>query len=602
MWISTSLLLPVLVTALIPLTCMLAPPARDNMRRRVAVLAPVAVLPAVFMTIAAPGSQLSVDWVLYGLTMAVDDISRSLVLISVLLYGGALISIVWTRPERAETHAATLAAFLLVSYAGNIGVYLAADAVSFYLCFAIMSFSAVGLVVHYRTAKAYRATRIYLVMTVISETALLAGLFLTVHAGGMLLVDAPQAVVESPYIGLILTLLLIGFGIKFGTVPLHVWLPLAHPAAPPAASAVLSGAMVKAGMVGYLRFFPMQDPVAEFHTTVELFGCILLVLSLLGAFAAVIVGVLQHDAKVVLAYSTISQMGFIGALIAAGLIDVNLAQDTIDAAVLYAVHHGLAKGALFLGVPVIKCYGRGAAGVIVTVGMCGAGLAVAGAPVTSGGLGKYVSKDAVGGLTIAGMGLEYFLAFVATGSTLLLLRFAWVVLTDKRQTHSTIDGDLLGWLGVCAAGIVVPWFIGAYWSPLGLPQWVDVKTLWDASWPIGLGALIGGAFWWAAHVNWLPERQRDEAVVLAGDLVRVEERAAYRLVHHGGTVLDTAHKYSTAVRTSIRSTVSAVAEHLRGVITRLEHALRPWPRFGTTVVLVLTIILVLSLMSAGGDS
>ena len=602
MWISASLLLPVLVAALIPLTGLLAQPTRDSTRRRLAVWAPVAVAPAIVLTVAAADSHLYVEWILYGITMAVDDISRSLVLISALLYGGVLVSIVWVRSDRAETGAATLAAFLLISYAGNIGVYLAADAVSFYFCFAVMSFAAVGLVVHYRTAKAYRATRIYLVMTVISETALLAGLFLTVHAGGMLLVDAPQAVLDSPYLALILTLFLIGFGIKFGTVPLHVWLPLAHPAAPPAASAILSGAMVKAGMVGYLRFFPLQDPEAEFNTTVETFGWILLILSLTGAFAAVFIGVLQHDAKVVLAYSTISQMGFIGALIAAGLIDAHLGPDTIDAAVLYAVHHGLAKGALFLGVPMIKRYGRGLSGVLVTIGMCGAGLAVAGAPITSGGLGKYVSKDAVEGLTIAGIGLEYLLPFVATGSTLLLLRFTWVVLTDQRETHNAIQGDLIGWLGVCAGGIVVPWLIAAYWSPLGLPEWTDLKTLWDALWPIGLGLLIGGAFWMAAHFNWLPKRTRNETVIPAGDLVEVEEHVAYRIVSSGNSALDTAHEYSTAVRTGTSSMASSVAERIRGLINRVEQAFRPWPRFGLGAVVVLTITLVLSLVLAGGGA
>ncbi len=600
MWISASLLLPILVAALVPLAGVTPRPMRDRLHRGVSIAAPAAMLPAVGMTIFAPTSQLHVEWILYGSTLAVDDIARGLVLISALLYGAALVSVSWAQPGRTEEAPATLSAFLLVSYAGNIGVYLAADAVIFYLCFAVMSFSAVGLVVHYRSAKAYRATRIYLVMTVISETALLAGLFFTVHAGGMLLADAPQAILRSPYLGLILTLFLIGFGIKAGTVPLHVWLPLAHPAAPPAASAILSGAMVKAGMVGFLRFFPLQDPAADFNTTVEVFGWILLVLSLLGAFSAVFIGIIQRDGKVVLAYSTISQMGFIGALIAAGLIDADLAQDTIDAAVLYAVHHGLAKGALFLGVPVVKRYGRGAAGVLVTIGMTGAGLAVAGAPITSGGIGKYVSKDAVEGLSVAGIGLDYLLPFVATGSTLLLLRFAWVVLSEQRETHRTIDGQLLGWLAVCLAGIVVPWLLGAYWSPLGLPEWTDPKTLWDATWPIGLGLVIGGAFWWAGHAGWLPKSQDQGPGVPAGDLIEVEEPLIQRVINRGGGVLDAVHQRTTALRTGATSATSTAAQYVRTLVERIEQALRPWPRFGTSAVVLLTLMLILSLILTGG--
>ena len=436
-------------------------------------------------------------------------------------------------------------------------------------------------------------------MTVISETALLAGLIFTVQAGGKLLSDAPDAVMDSPRTGVILTLLLIGFGIKAGTVPLHVWLPLAHPAAPPAASAVLSGAMVKAGMVGFLRFFPLQEAGAELDPTIEIFGIVLMTLSLLGAFAVVAIGVLQRDAKTILAYSTISQMGFIGALIAAGLLDGDLAADTIAAAVLYAVHHGLAKGALFLGRTVIKHYGRGAAGVVVTIGMVGAGLAVAGAPITSGGIGKYVSKEAVEGLTLAGVELYYLLPFVATGSTLLLLRFLWVVLGDEREQHSRIDGELLAWLAVCLAGIVVPWLIAVYWSPLHLPEWTDLTTVWDSTWPILLGLALGAGCWLAYRAGWIPASTREYPLIPAGDLVVVEEVAARRIISEGGHALDRIHNQTTRFGQGTARAGTALAERLRdGTDRRIRQ--RPWPRFGTVAVVLLTLVVVVSLMIAGG--
>jgi formate hydrogenlyase subunit 3/multisubunit Na+/H+ antiporter MnhD subunit len=438
-------------------------------------------------------------------------------------------------------------------------------------------------------------------MTVISETALLAGLIFTVQAGGKLLTDAPQAILESPRTGFILTLLLIGFGIKAGTVPLHVWLPLAHPAAPPAASAVLSGAMVKAGMVGFLRFFPLQQADAELDPTIELFGTILMVLALLGAFAVVAIGVLQRDAKTILAYSTISQMGFIGALIAAGLLDGQLAEDTIEAAVLYAVHHGLAKGALFLGVPVIKHYGKGAAGVMVTIGMVGSGLAVAGAPITSGGIGKYVSKDAVEGLTVIGIDLYSLLPFVATGSTVLLLRFLWVVLGDKREQHAKINGELLSWLIVSLAGIVVPWLVAIFWSPLHLPEWTDLTTVWDATWPILLGLVVGVGCWLAYRAGWIPASTRESPLIPAGDLVVVEEHLVRRMVSDGGHALDRVHDGTTRVRRHGAQVGTAVAERLREHTDRIESTQRPWPRFGTLAVMIITVVVLLSLVLAGGN-
>lgn len=438
-------------------------------------------------------------------------------------------------------------------------------------------------------------------MTVISETALLAGLIFTVQAGGKLLADAPTAILNSPQTGLILTLLLIGFGIKAGNVVLHMWLPLAHPAAPPAASAVLSGAMVKAGMVGFLRFFPLQAADAESHQTIELFGSILMVLALVGAFAAVVVGIIQRDAKVILAYSTISQMGFIGAIITAGLLDGHLAEDTIEAAMLYAVHHGLAKGALFLGVPVIKHYGKGAAGVVVTIGMVWAGLAVAGAPMTSGGMGKYVSKDAVEGLSVVGLDLYTLLPLVATGSTLLLVRFLWVVLGDERQQHNTFDGELISWIVVCAAGIGVPWLIAAYWSPLQLPDWSDAGTVWDSTWPIGLGLVIGAGCWLAYRAGWIPASKRDNPLIPAGDLVVVEEHWTRELISGGGRVLDSIHGGTTRALQQTATASSAVAERVRHRTDRLETAQRPWPRFGTTAVILLAVVVVVTVWIAGGS-
>jgi formate hydrogenlyase subunit 3/multisubunit Na+/H+ antiporter MnhD subunit len=600
MLISLSLLIPLIFAALAPLAGLAPRTNQHQIRLVMAIIAPAATLPAIALAIWGAGEQVHAEWLLTGITLAVDQVARGLVLIGALLYGAALLSVMWAKLDTQEPATGALSGFLLASYTGNIGVYLAADAVSFYLFFGLMSFSAVGLVVHYRTSSAHRATRIYLVMTVISETALLAGLILTVQAGGMLLANAPDAVLDSSYTAVVLIVLLIGFGVKAGIAPLHVWLPLAHPAAPPAASAVLSGAMVKAGMVGLLRFFPLQDLGSGFNPTIELFGWILLILALISAFGSVIIGVAQHDAKTILAYSTISQMGFIVALIAAGLIDANLAQDTADAAVLYAIHHGLAKGALFLGVPVVKHYGRGAAGVLVTIGMVGAGLAVAGAPITSGGLGKYVGKDAVAGLTVAGIGLDYLLPFVATGSVLLLMRFVWSMLAEERQAHQSIDGELIAWLAVCLAGIGVPWLVGAYWSPLGLPDWTDPQVVWDSVWPIGLGLVAGGLVWLADHFGWLPDRTRQQPIIPAGDLVVLGEYGVRGMMKHGGAWLQAVHSWTTNVRSGGKKLASGTAGLVQNTTENINDRFRPWPRFGTSAVVIVTLVLVGSLMIAGG--
>lgn len=282
MLLGATFLLPLSVLVVIT-TAGLVPAHTSRIRRGASIAAPLAVLPALVLALTGPGATLELDWLLLGTTLRLDELTRPLTLLTALLYGAALAAVAWLRADDREPRDAVLSAFLLASYTGNSQVLLAADTVGFYLGFTLMSFSAAGLVIHRRTAAAHRATVIYLVMSVISETSLLAALLLTVHAGGSLLDDAPAAITASGHTGLILALLLIGFGIKAGTILLHVWLPLAHPAAPPAASAVLSGAMVKAGLVGWLRFLPMgateSDPVTAA-------AWVLLALSLAGAFLA----------------------------------------------------------------------------------------------------------------------------------------------------------------------------------------------------------------------------------------------------------------------------------------------------------------------------
>ena len=602
MLISLSVLVPGIFAALIAMSGLISPTRQQEIRRILALAAPAAVVPALVLTLTGDTQTIDVPWMLFGISLSVDDVARILLLVGALLYGAALISISWTRKDHTERSAGILVGFLLACYTGNVGVYLAADAVSFYLFFAIMSFSAAGLIWHYRTAGSYRATRIYLVMTVISETALLAGLFFTVQAGGSSLVDAPDAILASPRTGLILTLLFIGFGIKAGMVPLHIWLPLAYSASPPAAAAVLSGAMSKAGLVGMLRFFPLTatQSAADTAAIVVAFGWVLMGLALLGAFGAILVGVFQHDARVVLAYSSISQMAFMGIVVAAGLINRDLGQDAIDATVMYAAHHGLAKGALFLGLGVLQRYGQGLYGLLATIGMVSAGLALAGAPLSSGGIAKYVSKEAVGTLTIGGIGLEYILPLVATGSIVLLLRLLLIVRTEPRGSQRDMDGQLMAWLGLCLAGIVVPWMMGTQWLPLKLPDWLDFTTLWDATWPIGLGLLLGGAVWWMAQRWWLSVKQPTEALIPAGDLVVVAERVATTLQTDGGDALQRVYGLATQARTRASRTTSNMAQRSRSLLNWLEDRLGLWPRFGATVVVLFTLVVVVGLIFGRG--
>ncbi len=276
-----------------------------------------------------PGAQ-------WGLT---DALGRALLGFSALLWSlaGAYVIGSQSRDPRIRR----FALFWLLALTGNLLLIVALDSISFYVGFSLMSLSAYGLVAHARGPEPRQAGRIYLQLAVLGEMLLYAGLILRLdEAGGALSFSAWE---DTPIRPLTATLLLIGLGLKAGFWPLHLWLPQAHPAAPPAASAVLSGAMLKAGLLGLWRFFPEGD------AQLMIWAQALLALGFFSAFYGALVGLIQAKAKVVLAYSSISQMGYLLAIVALSWHQPEQIGAWGALLGLYAAHHGLAKGALFLG-------------------------------------------------------------------------------------------------------------------------------------------------------------------------------------------------------------------------------------------------------------
>lgn len=447
-------------------------------------LAPLVPLSAVPLAVAGPSmGHVDVPWLLLGVRLEVDPIGRALLLVAALLYAAALAGTAQAVPQRRPS----FTAFLLVCFAGNVGVLVAADTVTFYLSFAVMGFGAYGLVIHDRSATAFRAGRVYLTLTVLGEAALVSALLLVVHAGGTLVAAAPAAVAGSEYRDLIVALLIAGFGVKAGLVPLHVWLPLAHPAAPAPASAVLSGCMVKAGLVGLLRFLPLGEAVMPRA------GAMLGGLALVAAFGAVAVGLTQRDPKAALAYSTVSQMGFHLVLVAVALTAPEMAAAAVAAAVVYAVHHGVAKGALFLGVAVHKAYGGSRARHLITAGLAVSALALAGAPFTTGAAAKYTAKEAIGDAGVAGIELVTALPLVAVGTTLLLARFLWLLPEPQPSVVRVgAPGLLASWTVLLAAAAPLTWFVAPGWAPAAPSPSTSLTANVTATWPILLALVILG--------------------------------------------------------------------------------------------------------------
>ena len=230
-------------------------------------------------------------------------------------------------------------------------VLLAADAFTFLFSWELMSLSSWALVMaHHRRAGNAAAGYLYLVMASLGTLALLFAFGLLSGPSGGYPFDAiRQAPPSAAYAAAVVVLALIGAGSKAGLVPLHAWLPLAHPAAPTHVSALMSGVMTKVAVYGFVRiaFDLLGAPSWWWGALVALVGGITAVMGVLYAL-------MQSDLKRLLAYSTVENIGIV--FIGLGLALAFEANDmqgaaalALTAALLHAFNHSLFKSLLFFG-------------------------------------------------------------------------------------------------------------------------------------------------------------------------------------------------------------------------------------------------------------
>jgi formate hydrogenlyase subunit 3/multisubunit Na+/H+ antiporter MnhD subunit len=403
--------------------------------------------------------------------------------------------------------------FWLLTLTGSLGVFVAADLISFYLSYGLVSLAAFGLILHDGTAFARRATGLYLLLAILGEIALLLAFVLlaAASAGPSLAITSLVGTLSgSPWWGLSLALLLIGFALKIALVPVHVWMPLAYTAAPFPAAAVLSGAAVKAGVIGLIRFLP-------FDAGAPAWGELLLAVGLFSAFYGVAIGLTQRNAKTVLAYSSISQMGLIAA--AAGLALSSGEAAAVLLLTIYAAHHLLAKGALFLGLGVL------AEGVtrrrwLVLLPAALVGLGIAGLPLTGGAAAKLALKPL---FDTPWLGLLAGLS--AAGSTLLMLHFLRRLWHSGEAAEADAQGvfrRLLPWWLMALAALLQPWlllpWLGLGAAPTWLARSLSAADLGKALWPLLLGSIAALALWrWGER---LPRVPPGDILVWAAPLTR----------------------------------------------------------------------------------
>jgi multicomponent Na+:H+ antiporter subunit D len=232
-------------------------------------------------------------------------------------------------------------AFFLMAEGGCMGTIFAGDLLGLFLFFEFMALTTYVLIAHEENAVTMFAGAKYLYMTVGGGLAVFFGLLTMYYLTGSVSFTRPGLITEaSPYAMIAFFAFMIGFGLKAGMFPLHVWLPDAHPAAPSPVSAALSGIMLKTGIYGMIRVvFNVYSPELIKNAN---WDAVMLVLAGITILLGSAMALLQDDLKRRLAYSSIAQIGYIvlGVFL--------LSQQGLTGGLYHLFTHAFMKGLLFL--------------------------------------------------------------------------------------------------------------------------------------------------------------------------------------------------------------------------------------------------------------
>jgi hydrogenase-4 component B len=250
-----------------------------------------------------------------------------------------------------ETAPQRVLPFYAAFLAGMTLVVLADDAFTFLLCWEFMSLTSWALVVsHHRVPENVRAGYVYLIMASFGTLALLFAFGLLAGPTGLYAFDAMRAAHPTAMIGaFVLILALVGAGSKAGIVPLHVWLPLAHPAAPSHVSALMSGVMTKIAVYAFIRIAFELAGAPDWWWSI-----VVLAVGGITAVMGVLYALMQHDLKRLLAYHTVENIGiiFIGLGLALAFQTYGMpsaAALALTAALFHVFNHSVFKSLLFFG-------------------------------------------------------------------------------------------------------------------------------------------------------------------------------------------------------------------------------------------------------------
>ena len=270
------------------------------------------------------------------LGFVVDTVSFSIALIVAVVSAlSCFYSIKYMENKRGQTG---YYASLLLFMAGMIGVILSANLIQFYLFWELMLIPSYFLIASWGVSKKRLTIGFkYFIFTHIGALFMLMGILSIYAFTGTF--DLPQASAEIPPTSIltVFALLLIGFSVKMAIFPVHTWLPDAHSEAPTPISAMLSGVMIKCGAYAFARIL-----LSGFGQTVTQTSDVLAILGVVTMIYGGLMALAQTDIKRLLAYSSISQMGYI--FFGLGVYSTMGA----TGALFHVVNHAVCKSLLFM--------------------------------------------------------------------------------------------------------------------------------------------------------------------------------------------------------------------------------------------------------------
>lgn len=289
-----------------------------------------------------------------GVALGLDRLSAFFILvIAVAAVPSAIYALGYTREYEGRYSLAGMGVALNLFLVSMSLVVMARNALTFLALWEAMSLASYFLVMTERDDReTERAGWLYFVMTHAGFACLLVGFLLLSHATGSMEFagwQADAAAVTPATRNLIFVLLAVGFGSKAGVIPLHIWLPKAHPAAPSHVSALMSGVMIKLGIYGLVRigFDWLSGGPAWW-------GIALLLVAAISAVLGVLYALVEHDLKRLLAYHSVENIGIIlfgvgGAMLFQTYHLPALAGLALIAGLYHTLNHAVFKSLLFMG-------------------------------------------------------------------------------------------------------------------------------------------------------------------------------------------------------------------------------------------------------------